>query len=337
MKRLLLLGCILFVAVGCNLKKEILFTGRTMGTIYHIKVIAWFHKDLSSLEEAIAGRLQTINQSMSTYLPDSEISRFNALERTGEKFAVSEDFYHVMAVAQNLHELTGGAWDGTVKPLVDLWGFGNKGEPPDRLPPAQTIKALLARTGFGHIDVSQPGYLIKNSGGVTLNLASIAKGYGVDEVARVVHRAGFEDFLVEIGGEVYAAGVRLDGNPWRVGINRPERGAPVNAVHKVVALKNRAFATSGDYRNYFELDGRFYSHILDPRTGYPVQNGVVSVSVLADNCTLADGLATAVMVLGPEQGVAVMRRLEHVEGLVIVRGAHGDYREYVTPGFRANM
>jgi thiamine biosynthesis lipoprotein len=209
-----------------------------------------------------------------------------------------------------------------VNPLVDLWGFGRSGRA-DKRPPAEKIEDLLGDIGFDKIEIRDSGALVKRQASVSLDLSSIAKGYGVDQVAEEIRRAGFSDFLVEIGGEVYAAGVRTDGRPWRIGINRPKTDARFDEVYNIVSLRDRAFATSGDYRTFFVQDGVRYSHIIDPRTGYPVANGVVSVSILADNCTLADGLATAVMVMGAENGLALVNRIERVEGLIITERPDG--------------
>jgi len=200
------------------------------------------------------------------------------------------------------------------------------------LPPAEKIAAVLADVGFSKIDIRDSGALVKREAPVTLDLSSIAKGYGVDQVADVVRAAGFADFLVEIGGEVVAAGVRTDGLPWRVGINRPKPEAGVHEIYKVVSLKDRAFATSGDYRQFFMQGGIRYSHIIDPRTGYPVANRVVSVSILADDCTLADGLATAVMVMGADKGLAMIDRLETVQGLIVVEMPDGSLQEHASQG-----
>ncbi len=191
-----------------------------------------------------------------------------------------------------------------------------------------------ADVGFDQIEI-RPGALVKRQASVTLDLSSIAKGYGVDQVAEVIRGEGFRDFLVEIGGEIYGAGSRRDGRPWRVGINRPRAEAAPDEIYRVAALRDAAFATSGDYRNYFVRDGVRYSHVLDPRTGRPVTNGVVSVSVLAPDCTLADGLATAVMVMGADAGLALLERLPAVEGLVVVETKDGRLEDHATSGFRS--
>ena len=313
-------------------KKEVLIQGKTMGTTFHITVVT--ETDTGDLERRINRRLVEINRSMSTYDPESEISRFNRMTDAGRPFPVSEDFFRVMTTARKLYDLTGGAWDGTVNPLVNLWGFGSRRVAP-RVPDPEEIEALLPEVGFRHITVSGDGTLRKKIGAVTVDLASIAKGYGVDEVAAVISAAGVEHFLVEIGGEIYARGLRPDGTPWRIGINTPRPMSGATEVYKVVAVSDRAFATSGDYRNFFVTAGRRYSHVLDPRTGRAVENNVVSATVIAPTCTFADGLATALMVMGPEKGMALVNRLPEVECLIIVEGADGALLEHPSRGFRS--
>jgi thiamine biosynthesis lipoprotein len=182
----------------------------------------------------------------------------------------------------------------------------------------------------------EPHFLVKNLAAVTLDLNSIAKGYAVDQVSALIASAGHKNYLVEIGGEVYAAGVRPDGKYWRVGINRPQKDAAFNEVYKIVSIDNQAFATSGDYRNFFEIDGVRYSHVIDPRSGHPVSNGVVSVSIIADNCTLADGLATAIMVMGVENGISLINRLDNVEGLIVVEESDGSLNDFYSTAFKVN-
>jgi thiamine biosynthesis lipoprotein len=219
---------------------------------------------------------------------------------------------------------------------VRLWGFG-KGDPIDRLPSAQAIRQAKQLVDFSAIEILPGGRLKKHRLGVTVDLASIAKGYGVDQVSVLISNTGFTHYLVEIGGEVYAAGRRTDGKPWRVGINRPRKGGPADAVYRVVALQDQAMATSGDYRNFIVIDGRSYSHIIDPRTGRPVANGVVSASVIAAGCTLADGLATGIMVMGPESGLALLNRLDGVEGLIIVRKPDGTLVNHWSKGLEESV
>jgi len=324
---------ILSLSATSDAKREHLIQGRTMGTTYHITVVTDDLKGVGGLKEKIDVRLEDINRVFSTYLEDSEISRFNAFVRAGEKFRVSDDFIQVMKVGRKIHQLSKGAWDGTVNPLVNLWGFGPS-QRNTKILGASEINVLLPNIGFNHIQIYEPNFLVKNVAAVTLDLNSIAKGYAVDQVSHVIRKSGFENYLVEIGGEVYAAGLRKDGKNWRVGINRPRKDAAFNEVYKVVALHNKAFATSGDYRNFFEINGVRYSHIIDPRTGYPVSNGVVSVSIVADDCTLADGLATAIMVMGIEKGLGLVNRLDGVECFIVVENPEGRLADFSSKGFQ---
>jgi thiamine biosynthesis lipoprotein len=328
-----MLAAVFFPVISCHATQEHLIQGNTMGTTYHIKVVTGYFQDLSGLRAKIERRLKEVNLSMSNYLHDSEISRFNDFQQEGKKFKISSDFFEVMKTAQRIFKLSDGAWDATVNPLVDLWGFGRGGRK-NKIPAPDQIAALLPQIGFGYLEILESGFLVKKRSSVTLDLSSIAKGFGVDQVAALIRREGIQHYLVEIGGEVFAAGYRKDGGRWRVGINRPQIDASFDDVYKVVNLHNQAFATSGDYRNFFEIGGIRYSHVINPRTGYPVSNGVVSASIIADTCTYADGLATAVMVMGPERGIELIDRLERVEGMIVVERPGGSLRDYYSHGFR---
>jgi len=333
MARCFVLASLLSVLAGCDSKREHTLTGRTMGTTYTVKVVTGYFGSVAGLQEKIDRRLDEINRSISPYLDDSEISRFNRFQQVGEEFPISEDFLRVMKTAARLYGISGGAWDGTVGPLVDVWGFG-RGRSPGRVPPAETIAALLRDVGFDKIEIRGPGALVKRHTTVSIDLSSVGQGYGVDQLVEMLRAAGFTDYLVEIGGEIYAAGARPDGRPWRVGISRPTAGARPDDIYKVVSLKDQAFSTSGDYRQFFVQDGILYSHHINPSTGYPVRNGVVSVSILADNCTLADGLGTAVLVLGVEKGLALIDRLEGVEGFLVVEAGDGSLQDYPSKHIR---
>ena len=328
----MLLAILALPGTGCGQRPELQLAGRTMGTTWHVTVAG--RGSEAGLQEKIDRRLEEVNQSLSTFRKDSELSRFNRLARAGEEFPISADFQQVMKVAARVFALSGGAWDGTVMPLVDLWGFGPAG-PVDEPPAAEKIAQALASVGFAKIGIRDTGALVKREASVTLDLSSIAKGYGVDQVAELVRRQGFTDFVVEIGGEVRAGGTRRDGRPWRVGINRPRADASPDEVYRVTNLRDEALATSGDYRNSFVRDGVRYSHVLDPRTGRPVTNRVVSVSIRAPDCTLADGLATAVMVMGADAGLALVGRLDGIEGLVVVETQDGGLQDHPSKGFRS--
>ncbi len=316
-----LIGCLLAAAAmvcACGGRREVHFSGRTMGTTYHITVITGRFDDTGNLTGRIEKRLEDINDSMSTYRPRSEISRFNRLNRTGVPFPMSRDLSAVMHLSQRIVDLSDGAWDPTVKPCVDLWGFGTDGVI-ERMPTPGTVAAAVKRVGFGHIDITTADELVKHRSDVSLDLASIAKGYGVDAISALIRDSGYPDHLVEIGGEVVAAGKRIDGHSWRIGINQPDPEAALNRVYRAVDISNAAFATSGDYRSFYVMDGKRYSHVIDPRTGYPVSNGVVSASVMAPTCAMADALATAVMVMGAEKGLSLINRMDHVEALIVTR------------------
>jgi thiamine biosynthesis lipoprotein len=192
----------------------------------------------------------------------------------------------------------------------------------------------LDRVDFGSFSVGRQ-HILKQRSEVTVDLASIAKGYGVDALVTVLRNLGFKHFVIEIGGEVFAAGVRKEGGPWRVGINRPQKDEPLDSIYKVVFLTDKALATSGDYRQFFEQNGRRYSHVLDPATGCPVENAVVGVSIAASSCTLADGLATAVMVMGVQRGLALINAMDGVEALIVEQAPDGRLVDHYSRGFAA--
>lgn len=326
----LCLACIISLSfTGSVAAREYTVQGRTMGTFYTVKLISSRKQSMDLWQKKIDTRLAQVNAGLSMYDPDSDLSRFNRSD-ADRPFRPSADFARVMDTARTVFTLTGGAWDGTVKPLVDLWGFGTR-QPTDTLPDPAAITEALALTGFEHL-VFENKHLKKTKPGITLDLGSIAKGYGVDAVAQVLTRAGIDNFLVEIGGELYGSGVNRHKKPWSVGITHPLKTGSDAGLSKVVTLENRAIATSGDYRNYFEFQGRVYSHIIDPKTGSPVDNQVVSASVIADTCTFADALATALMVMNPEDSMALVNRLDDVACLIIQKTPAG-FTEFASRNF----
>ena len=270
---------------------------------------------------------------MSTYRPQSELSRFNRLDRAGEPFPVSADMLAVMATSARVFDLSGGAWDGTVMPLVNLWGFGPAGAV-DEPPSDEAVRTALGHVGFG-ADRGAAGRSRQEGPGGHARPASIAKGYGVDAVAALLRGEGVADFIVEIGGEIYASRRA----PRRPPLARRDQPAAAGLPLPTTCSASPSCATrrsrrAGTTATTSRAAGVRYSHVLDPRTGRPVTNGVVSVSVLAPDCTLADGLATAVMVMGAEAGVALLEKVEGVEGLVVVEAKDGRLVEHGTAGFR---
>jgi thiamine biosynthesis lipoprotein len=295
-------------------------TGKTMGTFYSIQFISLTEQSPAIWQQRVDVRLKEVNARMSIYDSASEISRFNRTP-ANQPFKLSADFYQVLLASLHLYQITDGAWDGTVKPLVDLWGFGTRNRT-DTLPAPSQIQEILSKTGFHKLTLTDQR-LTKQETGITLDLGSIAKGYGVDAIARLFSAYGIKNFLVEIGGELVGSGKNKRGHPWVVGITRPEKKGLSPALYKTISLKNNAIATSGNYRNFFEHNGRLFSHIIDPKTGYPVENNVVSTSVIAENCTIADGLATALMVMDVQKGIDLVNSLANTECLIIQKQGNG--------------
>lgn len=309
--------------------------GHTMGTTYTVKLVGFEGKrsELLDLQTAIDKQLQEINLQMSTYLAESEISRFNQ-HASRSPFRVSPEFAQVTRTALELSAASGGAFDPTLDPLINLWGFGSD-QPREDEPDPRHIEELKTQCGYQLVQVVGQQQLRKLNPNVHLNLNAIAKGFGVDRIAELLSNQAYEKYYVEIGGEVRVQGDNPDDKPWRIGIDRPSHnGTPgQNPVH-VAHLRDKAIATSGDYRNFFEgKDGLMYSHILDPRSGRPVTNRVASVSVIADTCMQADGMATALTVMGPEKGLALVASRDGVEALFMLRSNDGVIRSESSDGF----
>ncbi len=281
---------------------ETTFSGEIFGTTFHVKVPD-DQPGLASdadLQAAIAQALESVDQSMSTWKPDSELSRLNR-SPVGEPFPVSPELAFVLALSRQIHADSGGAFDVTVGPLVNRWGFGPDGRPTDAPDPAE-LETLRAQVGQDKLILGE-GSATRSTEGLTVDLSAIAKGYGVDRVSAALSALGARNHMVEIGGEVRTSGRSAGGRPWRIAVERPDSTDQV--VQEILPLGDEAMATSGDYRNWLELDGRRYSHSIDPRTGRPEGHNLASVTVLAPTCAEADGWATALNVLGPEQGPAV--------------------------------
>ncbi len=307
--------------------------GATMGTSYGVRVSDLpAGTDARELALEIERALERVNGWMSTYRAESELSRFNARGDDGW-LAVSPATRDVVDVALTTSRLTSGAFDPTVGPLVDLWGFGPTG-PRAHAPGDKQIAGAMSRMGFSKITADRDGSALrKDDPRIQIDLSGIAKGFGVDEVARLLDAAGIEHYLVDVGGELRGRGLNPKGEPWRVGIERPE--SERRTVQRVVRLSGAALATSGDYRNFFEQDGHRFSHIIDPRSGRPVEHSLASVTVLAPSSMEADALSTALMVLGPQAGFALAERHAIAalfitqDGRRLVETATGDFRRHV--------
>jgi thiamine biosynthesis lipoprotein len=331
MSRLVAVFLVLSVALlsACDDSKNRLsvLSGPTMGTTWSVKFSGTPKEGVDDLKADIEAALEQVNAEMSTYRPESDLSRFNAAD-AGTLMALPADTVKVLSAAFAISSMTDGAYDVTVGPLVNLWGFGPD---PDRFePPSEDeITAAMARVGWQQLLLNDNELL--QPGDVYVDLSSIAKGFAVDKVAELLESQGLKNYLVEVGGELRGSGKKPYGQPWRVAVERPIAG--VREVEKVVALTDMAVATSGDYRNFFESDGQLYSHTLDPRTGYPVNHTLASVSVLHESAMMADGLSTAMTVLGPEAGMAFAKQHE-LAVFFIVRKDEG-VEELSTPAFDA--
>ena len=305
--------------------------GETMGTTYKIQLadVTLSDEELDELTKEVDAELVAVNDAMSTYISDSEISRFNRIESTEEAMPISPRFQEVVQRSREIFQATGGAFDPTLGPLIDLWGFGADDAEVSSPGPEQ-VADRLEHVGMEQIDLVD-GALRKNDIRVEINLSAIAKGYAVDQLVELLREKGFEHVYVEIGGEVSCLGLNDSGVPWRIGIQLPERDASATVLG-IVSLVNRALATSGDYRNYLEDNERNRHHIIDPRTGFPAGHTLASVSVLAEDCITADAVATALYVMGTQEGMAWLETRPDVDAYFIDRSEDG-FRFTATSGF----
>ena len=309
--------------------------GATMGTTYTVKMVelpAGLKPE--QIQAQIDTTLEKINLQMSTYRQDSELSRFNANEAT-DWTSVSQPLVDVLQRAQSISALTGGAFDVTVGPLVNLWGFGpDPGD--DQVPSEQSIHKATERVGYAMLQVRRsPAAIKKDRPDLYIDLSAIAKGYAVDVVADYLQTLRIDHYMVEIGGEIRARGRNARGSSWRIAIEKPSTGA--RTLHTVVELNDVGIATSGDYRNYFEAEGQRYSHTIDPVSGRPVTHGLASVTVADPSTMQADALATALLVLGPDAGYRFAEQ-HQLAAYFIVKGEDGFYdkasttfRRYLAP------
>jgi len=340
---------------GGDLPQMAVFSGDTMGTWYTVKVVdPPASVDLEALDGQIRDTLSRVDALMSTYRPDSELSRLNrcdlpAMEHENaspngrEWFAVSHETAAVIHEAVEIGRLTHGAFDVTVAPLVDLWNFGPERRAVDTVPSPDEIEEAKARIGLEKLEVRlSPPAVRKGQNDLQIDLSGIAKGFAVDQVADELDGLGIPSYMVDVGGEVKARGRNRKGRPWQIGVESPSNrwdisGVPPNGrgtrgIQKVIPLDGVAVATSGDYRNYFEQDGVRYCHIIDPRSGRPISHKLASVSVIAQSCTRADALATGLMVLGPEAGYNLAVE-EELAALFLVKSRTG-FVEKMTPRFQ---
>ncbi len=324
---LALIGLAFFVS--CSYAPEqISISGETMGTTYHIRyVTANPNRSGERIKEAVDAVLEQINSQMSTYDPNSELSLFNQ-KQTTEPVVISRALEAVVQRALEIAEETGGVMDVTVGPLVNLWGFGPLARP-DHVPSQAELDAMLANVGYQHLKVENH-QLSKAHPEIYVDLSTIAKGYGVDRVATLLEQFQITNYLVEIGGEMRMKGTKPGNQPWRIAIEKPV--SMDRTAQRVIEPGNNAVATSGDYRNYFEENGQRYSHIIDPRTGYPIQHNLISVTVITPQCMDADAYATALTVMGTEAALEFAER----KGLAVllISRENDTFKEYTSSAFK---
>jgi len=320
---------IILLAGSCTFQPPgyyIALSGSTQGTSYHI---TYESNDSINYQSEIDTLLRQFDLSLSTYEPASIISRINRDEKNVE---LSDLFINCYTASRQVFEESGGAFDITVAPVVNAWGFGftEKSDPDSTM-----IDSLLQFVGMDKIKLEN-GKIIKDHPGVMLDVNAIAQGYAVDVVSEYLESKGITNYLVEIGGEVRTTGINPRGQIWRVGIDKPIDGIqiPGMQMEAIIRLKNRSLATSGNYRRFYMKDGVKYSHTIDPVTGYPVSHNLLSATVLADECMIADGFATAFMVLGLEKSEEILKNKKNLDAYLIFTDENGQYDVFYTPGLR---
>jgi len=333
MRIFILITFLIIVTASCkpNYSEILVINGLTMGTTYSIKIKT--NKDdinKKIIHDEIEEILFKINQSMSNYIKESELSIIN-LSKKSDWQSVSDDLFTVINHAKKISVITEGAFDITIGPLVNLWGFGpNKFD--NKIPAPDIIKSVKENTGFQKLLLDKSHKrILKSNPNLYMDLSGIAKGFSIDKIALYLDKKGFENYLIEIGGELLAKGENADKKIWQIGIENPNDIG--STVENIIQLNNVAMATSGDYKNYFEKDNIRYSHVIDPVTGKPIKHKLVSVTVLDYSAMNADALATGFMVLGPEKTLSLADRLKIPVYLIIKNNDNFEkkYNDYFVP------
>lgn len=305
-------------------------SGRVFGTFYNIT----YKSNGKDVKTEYLAALADVDTALSTFNKQSTITRVNLSSDSVLLQEKDSLFIKVYNKACEISSITDGAFDITVAPLVNAYGFGYA---PDRNTPEDVIAELRKYVGWKKVSLSQTGYIKKENPRIKLDASAIAKGFGSDAVARVLRNNGINDFLVEVGGEVVCSGVNAKGLVWSIGINKPIEDSTsmhTNEIQRVVQLDGKALATSGNYLQYYYKGGTKYAHTIDPRSGKPVNHTLLSSSIIADDCMTADALATSCMVLGVDSALSLIESLPNVEGYFIYAGENGEYLEKQTNGFK---
>ncbi len=317
---------LLFLSCDNSLRKtqKIKFAGEAQGTYY---AITYFDAQNRNLQLQVDSLLNAFDQSVSTWVPNSIISRINNNESTAE---VDPWFKANFDLSKEVFIKTNGAFDPTVGPLVNAWGFGFT----DRMKvDSAVVDSLLQLVGFDRVRITG-NMIVKDDKRIQFDFNAVAQGYSVDLVGELLESYGIDNYLIDIGGEVLGHGVKSDGSLWKVGIEKPKDNASYGeGLKAIVKLKNRALTTSGSYRKFYEENGVRYSHTIDPKSGFPVQHSLLSVSVLADDCGVADAWATAFMVVGVDRAKDLLKKNRFLEAYLIYSDKDGNMKTWHTKGF----
>ena len=317
-------------ALSCGKNQPIHLSGETMGTTYQITIIINTNNNVNTtqLQKKIDSLFIKVNNIFSTYIENSELSQFNNKVST-MPIKISPEFSELYKKAASISLSSDGSFDFTVLPLVNLWGFGPEFNN-SKIPSKEKINDVMHYTGINKLEFAG-GYLSKLNKNVQIDFSAIAKGWGVDRVALFLNNEGFDNYMVEVGGEIRVAGVNNLNSEWNLGISTPE--SSVAELYTTITITDLAVATSGNYNNYFTLEDSKYSHIINPKIGYPIKHDLVSATIVADECATADAIATAVMVKGFNRGLEWINSLPDIECLLIKKDDSGHYVAGKSNGF----
>lgn len=323
MKKLGIVIGVLILVAGCQRSVYRFAEGGVYGTTYHVS----YQSDTDYAVE-IRQEMERVNQSLSMFNKNSIIAKWNR----GESDQVDSLFMTMYEKAKEVNRITDGAFDVTIAPLVNAWGFGFKNE---KLPSSEKIDSLLQYVGMDKVQL-QGERLVKLVEGIQMDASSIAKGQGVDLVAEFFNRKGIQNYMIEIGGEIRVKGESSKHRPWRIGIDKPidDATAANRELQLVLSLREGALATSGNYRRFYVIDGKKYSHTINPKTGYPVQQDILSASVYAPTCMEADAYATAFMVLGTESAKRIVVENPHIEACFIYQNEQGEREVWMSDSLK---
>ncbi|NLV19736.1 MAG: FAD:protein FMN transferase [Bacteroidetes bacterium] len=331
-KSLLAVIFLFLLAVSC--REEIInysgFDGFVQGTTYRIVYGSASDFDVEEMQTLVQNRLRDFDMSLSLYEDSSVLSKINR----NESLKTDKYFTEAFKISKELWAMTEGAFDITVGPLVKAWGFG-----PDAIQNYRESSrdSLLAIVGFGKVSI-RDGSVLKSDPRISLDFNAVAQGYSVDVICSLLDSMDIRHYLVEIGGEVRVKGMR-DNRQWRIGIDRPVDNNlfPGEDIQAIINLQDKALATSGNYRKFYVKDGVKYSHTIDPRSGYPVSNQLLSATIIADECAVADGIATACMVMGKDESIAFLQRYTEFEAYLIFSDENGNFRTWTSESLKKSI